>query len=157
MKPVLKLIGCGIVWMLLLSFSSIQSCKASELWVNVGGLSKHFEDNGRNEVHQGLGVEYRWRDDLSVMVGFHKNSLDLRTRYVAVNYQPFEVGPFRIGASVGIMDGYPMKSEGKGFFAVLPMVTYEGDRFGANVGVIPDIPSQHVEGAVVLQLKFRAF
>lgn len=157
MKSILQIITWGIVFALVMLFASLQKCEASELWINTGGFSKHFEDNGRNEVNLGLGAEYRFRDDLSVMVGYHKNSLDLRTRYAAVNYQPFEMGPFKIGASIGVMDGYPMKSEGKGFFAVLPMVTYEGDRFGANFGVIPDIPSQHVEGAVVLQLKFRMF
>lgn len=157
MKSILQVITWGTVWALIVSLSSIQSCKASELWVNTGGFSKHFEDNGRNETNLGLGAEYRFRDDLSIMAGYHKNSLSLRTRYAAVNYQPLEMGPFKIGASVGVMDGYPMKSEGKGFFAVLPMVTYEGDRFGANFGIIPNIPSQHVEGAFVVQFKFRAF
>jgi len=157
MKLVLKFIGWGIVWMLLLAFSSIQKCSASELWVNVGGLSKHFEDNGRNEVHQGLGVEYRMSSELSAMVGYHKNSLDLRTTYAAVNYQPLNIGPLKIGASVGVMTGYPQKNNGGGFFAAIPLITYEGDKFGANFGVIPDIPNQHVEGAVVLQLKFKAF
>lgn len=157
MKDILKVIAFGTVFAIIMLVASIQKCQASELWINTGGFSKHFEDNGRNEVNLGLGAEYRFRDDLSVMAGYHKNSLDLRTRYVAVNYQPFGVGPFKIGASVGVMDGYPMKSEGKGFFAVLPMVAYEGDMFGANLGVIPDIPNQHVEGAVVLQLKFKAF
>lgn len=157
MKDILKVITFGIVFAILMLLASIQKCQASELWVNTGGFSKHFEDNGRNEVNLGLGAEYRFRNDLSVMAGYHKNSLKLTTRYIAVNYQPLELGPFKIGASVGVMDGYPMKSEGKGFFAVLPMVTYEGNRFGANFGVIPDIPSQHVEGAFVLQLKFKAF
>jgi len=157
MNTILKITAFGITWMLIVAFSSLQSCSASELWVNTGGFSKHFEDNGRNETNLGLGVEYRFRDDMSVMTGYHKNSLDLRTRYAAVNYQPFEMGPFKIGASVGVMTGYPMKNQGKGFFAVLPMVTYEGERFGANFGVIPNIPSQHVEGAFVVQLKFKAF
>jgi outer membrane scaffolding protein for murein synthesis (MipA/OmpV family) len=157
MKTILKVIAGGIVWATVLSLSSIQSCKADELWVNTGGFSKHFEDNGRNEVNFGLGAEYRFRDDVSVMAGFHKNSLDLRTRYAAMVYQPWSIGNVKIGVSMGYMDGYPLKSQGKGFFAVLPMATYEGDRFGVNLGVIPNIPSQHVEGAVALQFKFKVF
>lgn len=129
----------------------------SSLWVNIGGFSKHFEDNGRNETNLGLGAEYRFRDDLSVMAGQHKNSLNLRTRYAAVNYHPFSIGSVKIGASVGVMDGYPAMNKGGAFFAALPMVTWEGERFGANFGVIPNIPSQHVEGSFVLQIKFRAF
>lgn len=157
MKDILKVIAFGTVFAVLMLLASIQKCQASELWVNTGGFSKHFEDNGRNEVNLGLGAEYRFRDNLSVMVGYHKNSLDLRTRYAAVNYQPLNIGPFKIGASIGVMTGYPQKNNGGGFFAALPLVTYEGNRFGANFGIIPDIPSQHVEGAFVLQLKFKAF
>jgi len=104
-----------------------------------------------------LWSKYRFRDDLSVMAGYHKNSLDLRTRYVAVNYQPWTIGKVKIGASVGYIDGYPAKNNGGGFFAVLPMATIEGAVLGASFGIIPNIPSQNVEGAVVLQLKFKAF
>ena len=157
MNQTLKVVLGGIAFATILSVGSIQSCKADELWINTGGFSKHFENNGRNETNLGLGAEYRFRDDLSLMAGFHKNSLDLRTTYAAVNYQPFTVGSIKIGASVGVMTGYPQKNGGGGFFAVLPMMTYEGTRFGANFGVIPNIPSQHVEGAFVLQLKFKAF
>jgi hypothetical protein len=159
MKDDLKVLVVGAAWALIISTSSIQSCSAAqnELWVNTGGFSRHFQDNGRNETNLGLGVEYRIRDDVSVMAWQHKNSLGLRTRYVAVNYQPLQLGPIKIGASVGVMDGYPHMKNGGGFFAALPMATYEGDRFGLNFGVIPNIPSQGVEGAFVLQLKFKAF
>ncbi len=135
------------------------SAKAAEpepaFWVNTGGFSKHFQDNGRNEVNLGLGFEYRTRPDLSFMAGYHKNSLDLHTRYLAMNYQPLEVGPFRVGASIGVMDGYPAKKNGGQFFAILPMASWEGERVGVNFGIIPNIPSQHVEGAFVAQIKWR--
>jgi len=157
MKQFFQVIGGGIVFAVAMLVGSLQKCEASELWVNTGGFSKHFEDNGRNETNLGLGAEYRLRDDLSVMAGYHKNSLNLRTRYAAINYQPLEVGPFKVGASIGVMDGYPHMRDGGGFFAALPMATYEGKTFGANIGVIPNIPSQGVEGAFVLQLKFKAF
>lgn len=161
MNNLLKLAVFSLTTLAVVAASSLQSCKAAEnessLWVNTGGFSKHFDDNGRNETNLGLGVEYRLRDDVSVMTGFHTNSLNLRTRYAAVNYQPFEIGPFKIGASIGVMDGYPLKNEGKMFFAALPMVTYEGKFVGVNLGVIPNIPSQHVEGAFVAQIKFKMF
>lgn len=146
----------GIVFSCVAVLSPLQ-CQADELWINTGGFSKHFQDNGRNETNLGLGAEYRFHEDMSVMVGYHKNSLSLRTRYAAVNYQPLNIGSVKIGASIGVMDGYPAVNKGGVFFAALPMVTYEGNRFGANFGVIPNIPSKHVEGAFVLQLKFKAF
>lgn len=129
----------------------------SALWVNFGGFSKHFQDNGRNETNLGLGAEYRFHEDVSIMAGYHENSLRLRTKYAAVNYQPLEIGPLKVGASVGFMDGYPAMKNGGSFFAALPMVTWEGERFGLNFGVIPNIPSKHVEGAFVVQLKVKAF
>lgn len=153
-----KVLTILLTWFILfLAILFQNSCQASELWVNTGGVSKHFRDNGRNEVHPGLGLEYRINSDTSVMLGYHKNSLSLRTRYAAVNYQPLNIGPLRIGASIGVMDGYPLKSQGKMFFAAIPMITYESKSFGVNFGVIPDIPSQHVEGAFVAQIKWRLF
>lgn len=135
---------------------AISESEASELWVNTGGISYHFDrSKGFNEVNPGLGVEYRLNSGVSVMGGFHKNSIDLRTTYAAVNYQPFSIGPIKIGASVGFMTGYPVIREGAAFFAALPFATYEGKRFGVNVGVIPNIPSRHIDGAVVFQFKFR--
>lgn len=125
------------------------------IWLNSGGFSKHFKDNGRNETHLGLGVEYRFHEDMGVMVGYHKNSLNLRTRYAALNYQPLKIGSIKIGASIGVMDGYPQMHSGGSFFAILPMATYETNRFGINFGVIPNIPSQHVEGALVAQIKWQ--
>jgi hypothetical protein len=130
----------------------------SSLWVNVGGFSRHFDrSKDFNETNLGLGVEYRFRSDLSAMAGYHENSIRLRTRYAALNYQPLEIGPLKVGVSVGVMSGYPVVNEGGAFFAALPMVTYEGKRFGINFGVIPNIPSKHVDGAFVVQLKARAF
>lgn len=157
--PIKAMVVVAVLWGIggWIAPAEAQEVEPSSLWVNTGGFSKHFEDNGRNETNLGVGVEYRFRDDLSVMTGYHKNSLKLRTRYAAINYQPLELGPLKIGASIGVMDGYPQMRDGGSFFAALPMITYEGKIFGANFGVIPNIPSQHVEGAFVLQLKFKAF
>lgn len=125
------------------------------LWLSVGGVSHHFQDNGRNERHPGLGLEARVSEDFSLMGGFHKNSLNLRTRYLAANYTPLHIGPVRLGVSAGVMDGYPLKHEGGLFPAVLPMASVDIGRVGVNFMVIPTIRSQHVEGAACLQLRFK--
>jgi hypothetical protein len=161
MKQFFQVIFFGAIWAITLAAASIQSCKAAEneqsFWVNVGGVSRHFQDNGRNEVHPGLGIEYGLNSDTSVMLGYHKNSLNLKTQYVSVQYQPLHLGPLKIGVSAGIMNGYPQKKDGGFFPAVLPMITYESKTFGVNFGIIPNIPSQKVEGAFVAQLKWRLF
>lgn len=129
-----------------------------ELWVNAGGISRHFDRTKNfNERNEGLGVEYRWRDDASVMLGQYRNSMRDTTHYAALNYQPLQFGPLKVGASIGVMDGYRLMRNGGNFFAALPMVTYEGERFGVNVGVIPNVPSKHVDGCVLVQIKFKAF
>lgn len=128
----------------------------TELWINVGGFSRHFARNkGYNESNFGLGVEYRVNPDVSVMAGSYYNSIRRTTTYATANWQPYHLGDFKIGASVGIMDGYPSIARGGTFFVAVPMVSYEGRRFGANMGVIPN--TGNIDGAVILQLKFRAF
>lgn len=162
MKPISQLIQenpKAVMCIALLAWGvsgAISESEAGELWVNTGGISHHFDRSKNfNEVNVGVGVEYRITPEVSAMTGFHKNSINLRTTYAAVNYQPFSIGPVKIGASAGLMSGYPVIKNGGAFFAALPFATYEGKRFGVNVGLIPNIPSRHIDGAVVFQFKFR--
>ncbi|WP_332743200.1 hypothetical protein [Hydrogenophaga sp.] len=127
---------------------------SSQLWLNVGGFSRHFKrQNGYNENNLGLGLEYRTSPEVSFMAGSYYNSVHKNTTYAAVNWQPWTLGPFKIGAAVGLMDGYPSMNRGGNFFAALPMASYEGRRFGINVGLIPSI--KNVDGAVIVQFKVR--
>jgi hypothetical protein len=128
--------------------------ETSEIWVNLGGFSRHFARNkGYNESNLGLGVEYRTSPEVSFMAGTYYNSVRKTTSYAAVNWQPWTMGPWKLGASVGVMNGYPAVARGGTFFAALPMATYEGQRFGVNLGLIPTVGK--VDGAVVVQFKFR--
>lgn len=135
-------------------FSSPPS--AREMWVNFGGFSRHFARNkGYNESNLGLGVEYRLNPDVSVMAGSYYNSIRRTTSYATVNWQPYRLGDVKVGASVGLMDGYPALSRGGSFFVAVPMLTYEGRRWGLNLGVIPS--AGNVNSALFMQLKVRAF
>jgi len=128
--------------------------KNPEVWVNMGGFSRHFaRDKGYNESNLGLGVEYRTNAELSYMAGAYYNSMRKTTYYAAVNWQPLSIGPWKLGASAGVMNGYPAVAKGGTFFAALPMATWEGSRFGVNLGLIPSIGK--VDGAVVIQFKLR--
>ena len=126
----------------------------AEIWLNVGGFSRHFaRDKGYNESNLGVGIEYRTSPDISFMAGSYYNSVRKTTYYAAVNWQPLSIGPWKLGASAGAMNGYPAMARGGTFFAALPMATYEGKRFGVNLGLIPSIGK--VDGAVVVQFKVR--
>jgi hypothetical protein len=126
----------------------------SELWVNVGGFSSHFNPGkSYNESNTGFGIEYRTSPHISYMAGSYYNSVRHTTTYAAVNWQPYSLGDFKVGVAAGVMDGYPGMERGGTFFAALPLVTYEGKLFGVNFGIIPDMPK--VNGAVIAQFKFR--
>lgn len=127
-----------------------------EVWLNVGGFSRHFSrGNGYNENNLGLGAEYRTSAEVSYMAGAYYNSVRKTTTYAALNWQPWTVGPFKLGATVGVMDGYPSLAKGGTFFAAVPMATWEGKRYGINVGIIPSIGK--VDGAVIVQFKLRVY
>ena len=124
------------------------------LWVNLGGFSSHVNrDKGYNENNVGLGVEYRLQPDVALMAGAFNNSIRQNTTYAAVSWQPLSLGSWKLGAALGVMNGYPAIENGGVFFAALPMATYEGARFGVNLGLIPNVDK--VDGALVVQFKFR--
>lgn len=125
-----------------------------EVWINVGGFSRHFaRHNGYNENNLGLGAEYRTSAELSYMAGAYDNSVRKTTSYLAVNWQPWSLGPIKLGGTLGVMNGYPSLAKGGTFFAALPMATWEGRRYGVNVGIIPSMGK--VDGAVIVQFKLR--
>jgi hypothetical protein len=127
-----------------------------EVWVNVGGFSRHFSrGNGYNENNLGLGVEYRTSAELSFMAGAYDNSVRKTTAYAAVNWQPWSLGSIKLGGTLGVMNGYPSLAKGGTFFAALPMATWEGRRYGVNVGIIPSMGK--VDGAVIVQFKLRVY
>lgn len=128
----------------------------SALWVNAGAFTYHSnQSKGYNESNYGLGVEYQFRPDTSVMVGSFYNSVRRDTHYAAVNWQPLALGDWKLGVAVGVMNGYPAMKNGDYFVAALPMVSYEGQRFGVNLSLIPNVAK--IDGALVVQVKFRLF
>lgn len=125
-----------------------------QFWVNLGGFSRHFaSDKGYNENNLGLGLEYRTSPEIAYMAGAYYNSVRKTTSYAAVNWQPWQLGPVKLGAALGVMNGYPSLANGGSFFAALPMASVEGRHFGINFGVVPSMGK--VDGAVILQFKLR--
>jgi hypothetical protein len=77
-----------------------------------------------------------------------------KTSCAAISWQPWSLWDWKMGSAIGLMHGYPALERGGTFFGALPMVTYEGKRFGVKLGVIPD-DMPKVDGAIVIQFKFR--
>ena len=138
-------------------FSAIESKPISELWLNPGFYSHHFQtDKGLNNNNLGLGAEYRYSTTSSVTIGAFDNSDRQTSRYAGWYWQPLALGPVRLGAVVGAMDGYPKMKNGGWFFAAIPTASFEYQNFGANVAFVPGYKDR-LYGAISLQLKLKVF
>lgn len=139
------------------SFVTLESKPLAELWLNPGFYSYHFQrDKGLNDRNPGLGVEYRSSTVASLTAGRFYNSDRMYSNYAGFYYQPWAVGPIRIGAVVGGFNGYPKMHDGGWFLAAIPMLSYEEGRFGLNVAIVPSYKDR-LHGAISFQFKFRVF
>ena len=60
-----------------------------------------------------------------------------RTRgHAILNWQPFSIGGWRLGASMGVMRDLPGTVPGT-TWATFPMAAYEGDQVRVNLGLLP--------------------
>jgi hypothetical protein len=142
------------------SFGSIEvidPVEKSELWINPGLLSYHFDQSKNfNAVNYGFGGEYKFSSVASFTAGTFRNSNYHQSNYIGAYWQPIAIGPVKIGMVAGGFNGYSSNNNGGWFPAVLPAFTVEGGRVGFNVILIPTI-GDRVSGSLSLQLKFKAF
>ena len=138
-------------------FVIIEPENKSELWINPGMATYHFQqDKNFNGANWGAGLEYRFNTVASVTAGRFYNSDRDYSNYAGVYYQPIAIGPIKIGAVIGGFSGYPAANNGGWFPAALPALTWEGDVVGANVFVIPTV-GDRIHGGISLQLKFKVW
>lgn len=136
-------------------FTRIEPVALKEFWVDSGFATVHFDrDKDLNGANGGLGAEYRFRADLAATAGRFYNSDRQYSNYVGAIWQPYAIGPVRLGAVIGGFNGYPHMRDGGWFPALIPMATIEYRRFGVNVGFVPSYKDR-LYGGVSLQLKFR--
>lgn len=133
----------------------IEAKPIGELWLNPGLHSYHFNrQQNYNEDNYGIGAEYRFSTVSSATAGRFYNSDRYYSNYAGLYYQPFAIGPVRIGAVVGGFNGYPKMHDGGWFLAAIPMLSYEYGRIGLNVAVIPSYKDR-LHGALGFQLKLK--
>jgi hypothetical protein len=139
------------------SFETLESKPLREVWLNAGFYSQHFDsDKGLNNSNPGIGAEYRFSTLASATAGRFYNSDRAYSNYAGMYYQPFALGPFRLGAVVGLFDGYPKMRDGGWFPAIIPTISYEYKSVGLNVAVVPPYKDR-LYGAVSFQLKLKVF
>jgi len=139
------------------TFETIESAPLQEVWLNGGFYSYHFQRNkGLNDSNPGLGAEYRFSTVASVTAGRFYNSDRAYSNYAGVYYQPWKIGPVRLGAVVGGFSGYPKMRDGGWFPAVIPTLSYEYERVGLNLAIVPSYKDR-LYGALSFQLKLKLF
>lgn len=135
----------------------IEPTHKSELWLNPGMYSYHFDRNRDfNSVNYGFGAEYQFSSVASLTAGTYRNSHFHQSNYIGAYWQPVAIGPIHIGVVAGGFNGYSNTNHGGWFPAVLPALSLEGDLLGFNLLLIPTIPNR-VAGSLSLQMKIKVF
>lgn len=133
------------------------SARRSQVWLTSGFATHHFQSdkdlNGRNP---GVGLEYRLSDDSALTAGRFYNSDREHSKYLGMYYQPLSYAGVRFGAVLGGFDGYPKMRDGGWFLAAIPTATFEYQRVGVNVAVVPTYKDR-LHGGISVQLKFKLF
>ncbi len=129
--------------------------EANRLWLNAGFYSAHFDtDKGLRNANPGIGAEYKLDGPWSLTAGRFINSNDHYSSYVGAYHQPWTLAGAKLGFVGGAFNGYPKAFNGGWFPAILPVASWEGQRFGLNVALVPPLQDR-LYGAVSFQLKFR--
>jgi hypothetical protein len=136
-------------------FSAQADFEADRLWVNAGFYSAHFDsDKGLRNANPGLGFEYKLDDTWSATAGRFVNSNNAHSSYAGVYYQPWHLGPVKLGVVGGVFNGYPKAYNGGWFPALIPTATVENGQWGLNVALVPPYKDR-LYGALSFQLKYR--
>lgn len=138
-------------------FTKIDPAPTSELWIDTGFYTAHFDgDKDLNNNNKGLALEYRFNGTMAATGGRFHNSDRAWSNYAGVIWQPYAVGPVRVGVALAAFDGYPKTRDGGWFPGLIPTLTYEYKRVGLNVGIIPNYKDR-LYGGISFQLKFKVF
>ena len=138
-------------------FTRVDPAPRSEWWIDSGFATWHFQsDKDLNGTNTGLAAEYRFSGTMTVTVGRFYNSDRAYSDYAGVVWQPYAIGPVRIGAAFAAFNGYPYMRSGGWFPAVIPTLSYEYQRLGINVGIVPTYKDR-LYGGISVQLKFKLF
>lgn len=138
-------------------FTKIEAGPKSEVWIDSGFWTAHFDSGkGLNGNNKGLGAEYHFSGTMAAVGGRFYNSDREWSNYAGVIWQPYAVGPVRVGAALAAFDGYPRMRNGGWFPAIIPTLTYDYQRVGVNIGIIPNYKDR-LYGGISLQLKLKVF
>jgi hypothetical protein len=128
-------------------------------WLTSGFVSHHHQNNHRyRENNTGIGGEWHVTPSWRLHVGHYKNSVHRRSNYLQGAWMPLHLGAgalhLRLGASVGVVNGYPQANGGGYIPTLVPTLELSYHRVGMNLVYIPTVGGR-VDGAVAVQFKLR--
>jgi hypothetical protein len=140
-----------------LTFSTVDSAAISEIWLNPGFFTYHFQSTNRfNNVNWGVGGEYRYSTTASIVAGEFHNSDWGTSDYVGCYWRPFKLGSISFGAEIGAIDGYPKMQNSNWFPVAVPVASFENKYVGANFVFVPSYKDQ-LHGGLSIQLKVKIY
>ena len=122
------------------------------MWVNFGGVSKHFSSERFQDSNKGLGIEVPVSGYL-IGVGMYRNSVNRTSRYVVAEKTMLRYGPVGLGAMAGFVDGYPM-NDGSFIPMVAPSMTVDAGRVGLRFIYIPQV-EKRVASVISVQIRVK--
>jgi hypothetical protein len=137
----------------------VPTMPVSEWWLNPGMLSYHLRRTDRDTLQSrnlGFGAEYRFSTAGSLTAGWFENSRFERSSYFGGYWQPLELAGVRLGLALGFIDGYPAVNSGGWFAAVVPVISYEYERVGLRLLLVPRV-EHRVDPTLSLQLRVRVW
>ena len=135
------------------AFSNLTHHQA--VWLNAGFYTLHLDhDKGLSSANPGLGIEWTLSETYSLTAGGFKNSDHQHSNYLGMYVMPWRWESFKLGAVLGTFDGYPRANQGGWFPALVPMVSFEGERWGLNTAIIPTVKDK-LYGGISFQLKYK--
>ena len=138
-------------------FTKTDTSAAREFWIDSGFATWHFnQDKNLNGGNRGLGLEYRFSGSTALAAGRFVNSDRAYSNYAGVIWQPWAIGPVRLGAAIAGFNGYPKMRDGGWFPAAIPTLTVDYERVGVNVGIVPTYKDR-LYGGISVQLKLKLF
>lgn len=125
------------------------------VWLNAGFYTSHFDqDKGLRNANPGLGTEWALNDTFAFTAGGFKNSDHQHSNYLGVYVMPWHWHMLKVGAVVGVFDGYPKANQGGWFPALIPVISLEGKRWGLNTAIIPTVQDK-LYGGISFQVKYK--
>jgi hypothetical protein len=107
----------------------------------------------------GLGALCRERDGAALLgAGFYQNSIGKHSNYVFAGLQPWAIGPVRVGAFAGVVNGYALKNGGYfvagGAMASVPLAAVGLPSATLHVIALPPTAQSPVTAGFSVSFKF---